>query len=743
MPDGCGGVVECGGCSNGQTCGAGAIPNTCALGSCKAKTCEEVGLSCGWVSDGCGAVLLCGECATPLVCGAGGIPNRCGSPLCEPACPSGATCQNGVCYGADQTQLNYDFGSSVHLVVNPVDASASLCTNGTVEVTFYESQTTVETTVVVPCASAAGAKPSAPVVLAQGKYDVSVSQYQVMTGIGITSDITLTVPFTPVSVSGTVSYAGAPLSAQCPKTPVLVISGTATQTKVQLPLDCATGAFSGMLPPGAYSATLNGSNDPYNLLAAFTVSGATTGLTLTLDGALVSGVIKKNGATLDGACAANIMFHSDVPANRYIGPFPVTCSGGTWQYSLVVPKGRYRPGIHTTSANSPLPAYGGWVSPTVLEIDGSNQTYDLDIPVTQIQGTFTVPGAAVNGVGPSVRFKNGNQNVIAPRFRVITTALPWTYSGLIYSGTYTKLSVDGYGTTLFPPAEVDAKDINETITGATRTLNLSVTPIQITGRILNNGKAMGYPCSGTKPELVCTRGKPTLECSTAQWSYSGLFYPGENSVELTLKDPVPPRRNGTAWNTVHTLTTPAMQDLNFTPALIQGHVLRNGQNPAVGGYAYVRFVDPDGDEKTAYISSGADGWFFEADVRPGVPYVPKLIVAEGNTMPRMFDFTPENLVVIGNKNATTSFTLDVPVVPVSGFITLNGQLPATLCKDRSTYISFGNVKDRSYTQAPIQCEEGNWSYGTSLVPGIYQVALIGDGISAPKGLILNRRLDIR
>ncbi|MBI5533184.1 MAG: hypothetical protein HY898_10735 [Deltaproteobacteria bacterium] len=61
-PDGCGGVVSCGDCPSGSTCGGGG-PNKCGIGSCKAKTCAELGASCGTVSDGCSATLDCGSCA--------------------------------------------------------------------------------------------------------------------------------------------------------------------------------------------------------------------------------------------------------------------------------------------------------------------------------------------------------------------------------------------------------------------------------------------------------------------------------------------------------------------------------------------------------------------------------------------------------------------------------------------------------------------------------------------------------
>lgn len=86
--DGCGGVIDCGSCPSGQTCGA-AGPNLCGAGNCSPKTCAQLGASCGLVSDWCASVIPCGECAPGEVCGGAGIPNQC---ACKPtlSCVSAA-----------------------------------------------------------------------------------------------------------------------------------------------------------------------------------------------------------------------------------------------------------------------------------------------------------------------------------------------------------------------------------------------------------------------------------------------------------------------------------------------------------------------------------------------------------------------------------------------------------------------------------------------------------------------------
>ncbi len=89
VPDGCGGVLECGACEVG-ICGGGGR-NRCGVDPCTPRGCEELGAACGEISDGCGDTVQCGRCAAPETCGGGGTSKKCG---CLPVtCPDvGAEC---------------------------------------------------------------------------------------------------------------------------------------------------------------------------------------------------------------------------------------------------------------------------------------------------------------------------------------------------------------------------------------------------------------------------------------------------------------------------------------------------------------------------------------------------------------------------------------------------------------------------------------------------------------------------
>jgi hypothetical protein len=76
--DGCGGVLQCGSCPAGKTCGGGGKPSVCGTLTCKPRTCAELGAECGPIGDGCGGLLDCGTCMPPKTCGGGGTAYKCG-----------------------------------------------------------------------------------------------------------------------------------------------------------------------------------------------------------------------------------------------------------------------------------------------------------------------------------------------------------------------------------------------------------------------------------------------------------------------------------------------------------------------------------------------------------------------------------------------------------------------------------------------------------------------------------------
>ena len=106
--DGCGGILDCGSCPTGETCGGGGVNFQCGggigsgSGQCMPSTCADAGANCGIVSDGCGGVTAdCGSCPAGQLCGAGGSANVCAGPPCT----SGLCLQQNACTNQPTTTI--------------------------------------------------------------------------------------------------------------------------------------------------------------------------------------------------------------------------------------------------------------------------------------------------------------------------------------------------------------------------------------------------------------------------------------------------------------------------------------------------------------------------------------------------------------------------------------------------------------------------------------------------------------
>ena len=88
--DGCGGTYPCGTCTSGEVCGVsapfqcGAVPVVSET-DCPARieSCAAVGAECGLIGNGCGGSIDCGGCGPGELCGID-APQRCDPAVCEP-----------------------------------------------------------------------------------------------------------------------------------------------------------------------------------------------------------------------------------------------------------------------------------------------------------------------------------------------------------------------------------------------------------------------------------------------------------------------------------------------------------------------------------------------------------------------------------------------------------------------------------------------------------------------------------
>ncbi len=92
IADGCGGgLIDCGGCPDGQVCGGGGTANVCG---CTPQTCDKLQLVCGTHTERrCGTEIYCGGCAPGETCVEG---RRCAAEPCVPDADS-TVCSPGTC----------------------------------------------------------------------------------------------------------------------------------------------------------------------------------------------------------------------------------------------------------------------------------------------------------------------------------------------------------------------------------------------------------------------------------------------------------------------------------------------------------------------------------------------------------------------------------------------------------------------------------------------------------------------
>ena len=93
--DGCGGIIpDCGQCGEGKRCGGPNALSKCVetnlATGCEPKTCQDIGVECGQAGDGCGNILNCGGCPAGQQCGGAGAPSRCVAAV--PTSPDGGAC---------------------------------------------------------------------------------------------------------------------------------------------------------------------------------------------------------------------------------------------------------------------------------------------------------------------------------------------------------------------------------------------------------------------------------------------------------------------------------------------------------------------------------------------------------------------------------------------------------------------------------------------------------------------------
>ena len=125
IPGDCGGKLDCGQCEAGGRCSGDVCLRyaSCGDSGCCPLSCESTGSNCGSRGDGCGGVLQCGSCDGGLVCGGGDFFGRCGRPPTAPA----QSCEAHPCWVIGATCGAIDSGCGDTLRCGECDPAWGIC----------------------------------------------------------------------------------------------------------------------------------------------------------------------------------------------------------------------------------------------------------------------------------------------------------------------------------------------------------------------------------------------------------------------------------------------------------------------------------------------------------------------------------------------------------------------------------------------------------------------------------------
>lgn len=732
LVDGCGAVVDCGGCPAGETCGA-AGPNRCGVGTCTASSCQAQGKNCGNLSDGCSAVLFCGSCSGAATCGGGGVANVCSTPGCVPkGCP-----ELGVECGPAQD------GCGGALQCNACRKPYLTCGGGGVPD-------------VCGAVCGHGCPPT---------YQCDAAG--VCSG-GTSTDFTLDVR--TYRVSGSVTLNGATPVSTCPsavgnRTEVTFIGGSKGMVVAPIPCDAGTPEFrfEATLLPGTYEVQVgnimellrssNYSNLPagvVEVLSAFVVDKDETGVVLNVTTATVSGTVTLNGAAPTGACnigstRAEVNFVSE--EGTYVS-LPVTCFGPAFpaDFSGQVPLGTYRVLVRDHATD--IPDFGAFEARTGFVIGAPVSNLVLDVKAHPVVGLLTR-----NGVAPtetciaaelvaqvSLRDPARGYAALVPMSCAAGTT-NWYYSTTVFQGDY-RLFVTGTAKSNLPLLPYEAPG-TLSVQAPVSNANIDVKTYAFSGVVTRNGVTPPVVCAGAYAGSVGI--EPTGVAREVSWqsvvlnlpcdggvgpfAFAGTLPGGTFAVNANLYSLEMPNQGYTFDGGLSILADRTAEVLDIPVRAVSGTITVDGQVPqgqcrqpgpanavfrGVGGTRLtVRAPCPDAGSPLTF-----SGWVY-----PGTYNVYAGGVDGLYGLPTAELLAERDLAL---QTDTAGLALDVQPRPVSGRLLLNGAVPTLLCSGASTafQVGFGEVNFAVPNYGvSVPCGTGSTDFSGYVSPGTYEVSV--------------------
>ncbi len=629
--DGCGGMVSCGACTvAGQSCGGGGTAGVCGAGACMPKTCAELGKNCDAVPDGCGNALACGTCPGFLTCGGAGTTNVCGA-VCALSCPSGYSCDQGVCRNGTPTNLTLDvktFDVAGVVTLNGAQPTSTCGSADRAYVYFSDSTQGYGFNVPVPCNNT-----TTPFTFSgkiyKGTYKVAVRgsssnlptvDYVAIASLAISANQTgLKLDVKTFDVAGTVTLNGAQPTSTCGSADRAYVDFVETTKgyafSVPVPCNGTTTpfAFSGKVFQGTYKVSVRGSSSnlpevDFVALPSLAVMANQTGLMLDVKTFDVAGTVTLNGAQPTSTCGSADRAYVDFTeaAKGYTFAVPVPCNGTTtpFTFSGKVFQGTYKVSVRGSSSNLPTVAFD--VSPS-LAISAHQTGMMLDVKTFDVSGTITLNGAQPTSTCGSAdrAYVDFAETTKGYRLSIPVpcngTTTPFTFSAKVFPGTY-GVAVRG-GSSNLPTVPFEVLG-SLAVTANKTALLLDVKTFDVSGLVTLNGAQPMSTCGSADRAYVtfadATKGYSfsiPVPCNgtTTPFAFSGKVYQGNYKVSVRGGSSNIPTVAYEVLASLAVNANPSALMLDVKTFDVTGFVTLNGAQPTStcgsADRAYVEFTD--------------------------------------------------------------------------------------------------------------------------------------------------------
>jgi hypothetical protein len=527
-----------------------------------------------------------------------------------------------------------------------------------------------------------------------------------------------------VTVSGAISVNGSPL----PSSPSAQITFVTSQGDWVRSDTLDTPSYAAPMIPGTYDviyeaqANVPGAprNSSVKLLEGLTFDADET-LDLDIPMVVVTGNITVNGEPVRTLDAYVYLMQSPAEAAA-LGDL----STGT--YSAEVVPGTYDVRYSGFGQNSLVPVNQATLVDANVTIDADG-VLDIDIPMVSLSGNITVNGEPITtSANAPIYFVSSEYDYVP-----VANVNQSSYAINLIPGTYDVVytaSTQGEGV----PDNLYARFLEGVTIDRDGTLDLDVPMAVISGSISVNGAPVVATNTDVKLHFVNDAGWWVTAADVNQGTYSVEIIPGTYDVLYSSQpadDGLPDNVHAILGQRVRLDSTQTF-DIDIPMTVVTGDVAVNGAPVSTTGAASFYFASP-GEPLTSdadfVVAASLTDLSYSAEVVPGTYDVRYVAVTPAAGIPSNSGALVLESVAL---DSPQNLDLDVPMVPLSGNITLNGGAVATAGIGELAFL--GELGD--YT---ILGNVGDGSYSSRLVPGTYNLnysVRLSDP-SIPNNLIAN------